>query len=490
VLDTKSRGREKPRDHSRGDTSAHSSEKSSDSAPFRYTLPDFRRYARKLKTENGKPFEIKPFQAAFLKAHFSGIPELVVVMPKGNGKTTILSALALFHLETVPGADVYIAATSIRQARILFRQAAAMVIRSGMDNLEVKSGYGEIRFEGDVQRVGPRIQVVSSEAGGEDGAIPTLALIDELHRHRDGDLYGVFRDGLAKRSGQMITISTAGAALDSPLGKFRVMAHEHESFRRTGVLNTARWESFAWFEWCLRDTDDTQNLALVAKANPLLSVADLRQRRDSPTTTPGAWLRFACGIWTEGEDPWVTPSMWDPLRTDIGGVVEGEEVTVAVRVGAAAGIAIAAERHDGHVAVKVEILHAPIGGRLAYESVEYALRRIAERYTVLRVGFDPDQFQRSAEILQEAGLPMMEVPQRPKRLAGATSTLWRLISGGLLAHDGDPDLRAQVFAGRTKETVEGYRLEPTADTAGLIALAMACHMITEQPAETPAFVAL
>ncbi len=29
-----------------------------------------------------------------------------------------------------------------------------------------------------------------------DGLIFTLGLIDELHRHRNSDLYGIFRDGL------------------------------------------------------------------------------------------------------------------------------------------------------------------------------------------------------------------------------------------------------------------------------------------------------
>ena len=31
---------------------------------------------------------------------------------------------------------------------------------------------------------------------------------------------------------------------------------------------------------------------------------------------PGRWLRFACGIWTEGEDPAIDPKAWDAARTD------------------------------------------------------------------------------------------------------------------------------------------------------------------------------
>ena len=115
-----------------------------------------------------------------------------------------------------------------------------MVKRSRLPELEIKSGYGEIRFAGGMARVGPRIQVVSSEAGGEDGAQPTLALIDELHRHRDGDLYGVFRDGLPKRRGSMLTISTAGATMDSPLGRLRAKALEHPDVPAGGDGDTRR----------------------------------------------------------------------------------------------------------------------------------------------------------------------------------------------------------------------------------------------------------
>lgn len=85
---------------------------------------------------------------------------------------------------------------------------------------------------------------------------------------------------------------------------------------------------------------------------------------------------------------------------------------------------------------------------------------------------------------------MIEVPQRPIRLAAATATLWRLVSARLLHHDGNPELRAQVLAGQTKETTSGWRLEPTAQTSALVALAMACHRATSPPDEAPAFVVL
>jgi phage terminase large subunit-like protein len=109
---------------------------------------------------------------------------------------------------------------------------------------------------------------------------------------------------------------------------------------------------------------------------------------------------------------------------------------------------------------------------------------------VREIAYDPEQFMRSAELLTERGLPMIEIPQRPMRLAQATATMWRLVSAGLLRHDGSPELRSQVMLGRTKETVQGWYLVPTAQTAALIAVAVAVHQATQVPADDPEFIAL
>jgi hypothetical protein len=62
--------------------------------------------------------------------------------------------------------------------------------RIGSHVFEVKGGLREIRCDGSVMRV------LAADANTADGVIPTTAMVDELHRHPDGELYGVLRDGL------------------------------------------------------------------------------------------------------------------------------------------------------------------------------------------------------------------------------------------------------------------------------------------------------
>lgn len=441
--------------------------------PKGYSLAGFVRFCKGLKVESGKPLKVEPFERLILADHFAGTTEEVVIVPKKNGKSTLFSALALYHLECWPEPEVVIGASSRDQATILFNQASAMVERSGLEGrFDVKGGYRHIRLPDAPQS---RIRVMAADAATADGVIPTLALVDELHRHPSGDLYGVFRDGLDGRDGRMVTMSTAGWDLDSPLGALRAKAQLMPSFQRTGAYSHAASpdRSFVLHEWSLTNEDDLTDLQLVKKANPASwqTVAKLRRRKESPSMTPGRWARFACGVWTAGEEPWIEAQIWDRLKVDIGGVEEGERVWAAVDVGTNAGIALAAPRPNGAVAVLVEVFK----GELSLGAVEDRLVELAARFDIANVAYDRIGFQRSAELLEKRGLAMLEIPHSPERLSIVSSNLDRFIKAGMLRHDGDPALRAQVLAGTTKETERGWRLIKSPSTRGLVAMAVAVH---------------
>jgi len=448
-----------------------------------YSLAGFARFCSRLVLEDGSRMKLEAFERRVLREHFGGAKEVVILLPKKNYKTTLIAALGLYHLEEIPDARVIMGAAARDQARIIQSQAEGLATRSGLPHV---CRYREIRHNGGV------MYALSADAATGDGVIPTLALVDELHRHKSGSLYGLFRDGLEARDGRMITISTAGYDSESPLGKLRTDAHAMPSFTRKGVYNHAAKNGFAFHEWALTNDDDLSDIRLVKRVNPAKhhTLASLRRRFESPSMTRAQWARFACGLWGEGEEQWIEPSDWDRLGVDIGKVLDGDEVWVAVRLGQGAGIGIVARRDGGRVAVRSEVLPPPPGGRVGFRDLERTLRGLCDRYDVRQIGVDYGQFGRASDVLEMEGLPVAELPQRPARLIQATATLYRLISSKLLMHDGDPDLRTQVLAGRTKETTTGWYLEPTPRTNALIALAMATHQAMEAPSEPPAFVAL
>lgn len=477
------RGGSKLRDNEPRDTSAAIAKKARAARPF--TVSHFKEWASHLILDSGEPWTVEPFQAQFVNELFRGYIENWLIVPEGNAKTTLMAGFVLYHALFKPSAQVVVAASSRDQAEWLFRAAQGFVDRSGLgpknqrakhesrleepDTFTCYAGLREIRINNS------RIKVFAADDRTGDGAIFTLAVLEELHRHRDLRLYRTWRGKAEKRGGQVIAISTAG----EPDGEFEQVRKKIRDaapeVTRKGSFIRATSPTTVLHEWAVPDDKDPDDVREVWKANPLkaITVAQLQRKHDSPSMTHAHWRRFVCGLPARLE-AWIEPQMWDGLKQDVGNITEGDEIYVALRVGAGAGIAVASPR-AGAVAVAGKVYPPPPNARISLEYLEGELLRLASRYQMRAVLFDSKQFRRSAEILQRAGLPMVEAPQSATRLAQATATLWRLISAGLLGHDGDPELRTQVLAGQTKDTEEGYRLVPDERTHVLIALAMAVH---------------
>jgi len=463
-----------------------------ETSTFRPGLKGFTDFCSTLILDTGESLILEPFQKLIMRAYFAGRLEIIAILPFGNAKSTLLAALGLHHMLTKKNAEVVVAAAAADQAGIIFDQMAALIDTSDLP-LDAKRGIRAIYHKGTGPNNRPlgRIRVISADVKKNSGAIPTLVLIDELQAHPDGFLYNMFRGRLPKRNAQMVTISNAGWDEDSFLAGLRRDAHEHESFARKGMMNHALMDDIEFFEWCLGERDDPHNVRLVRKANPLKAITteSLQKRHDTKSLIWAEWLRGACGIWTMAQTPWLSEEDWDRLKVDVGGLTEGDSVYMAIRIGSGAGIALASPRPDGRIAVGAKIIPAPEQGRLSLEGLEWTIRRLAEQYDVRTVLYDPKYFMRSAEILKQAGIVMLDVPQTPPRYAEATATLWRLIAAGLIVHDGDEALRREVLAGQTKETEQGWRLVATEQTRALIALALAVHQASAQM-DTPSYWAL
>ena len=434
-------------------------------------LDSFKSFCSELRVEDGSPFVLHEYQQTIVWDYFDGVTELIIIIPKKNGKTTLLAALALYHLLVTPNAECIMVAASREQAEIILRQARMFIRQSPSLQRVMRVQQRSILSQLDEGR----IRVLASDEDTADGTIPTLAIVDELHRHRTADLYGVLRDGLTPRNGQIITISTAGATFDSPLGRMRQKAHEAPGMKREGTHNYLRTPTRAFHEWCLLPGDDTSDMAAVKTANPApwQTEAALKERYESEEETPWQFLRFACGIWTEGEEPWIDPPVWDALPE--GKPEPGSDIWLGVdigNIGEPSAIVLIGKK-DGHFIAEARILADP-----DLEAVEEEVRAIRKDYKVASCAFDPRMFPRSAEMLEKEGLLMLEFPQTAERMGRASATLWRLIERQELHYPhADKAFRAHVLAGVVKEDQRGWRLAKDPRTrrpvAALVALAMA-----------------
>jgi phage terminase large subunit-like protein len=419
-----------------------------------------------LPLEQGVPFVLESFQHELLSDYFDGVVETLVLLPKKNGKTTLLAALALYHVIVTPDAECVLGAASRDQASILFEQAVGFVSRSAylQKRVVAKRGYREIRSRVD----SGRIRVLAADVDTADGVIPTLALVDELHRHRSSGLYGIFRDGLGPRHGQQITISTAGDHERSVLGQMRAAARKLPGIERHGkhLYVVTADKSFAMHEWSLEREDDVEDLTLVKQVNPASwqTVELLAQRLHSPSTQPWQWARFACGVWTGAESYWVLPEDWDvAARADV--IAAREPVTLGFdgsRYGDATAL-VACRISDG-LLQPLGIWEAPRGVRdweVPAGEVDAALASAFDKYRVVRAYFDPPLWQTEIDTwAREFGMnTVVRVPTNRSRFMQSLERFRTDVAAHVVTHVADPTLTAHVLSAQIREVRGGYWLE-------------------------------
>jgi phage terminase large subunit-like protein len=69
---------------------------------------------------------LEPFQVKIAKEVFSNRRECLILLPRGNGKSTLLAAIALWHLLSAKQPQVAVGAASREQAAVLFDIARSM----------------------------------------------------------------------------------------------------------------------------------------------------------------------------------------------------------------------------------------------------------------------------------------------------------------------------------------------------------------------------
>lgn len=413
---------------------------------------------------------LEDWQRGVMLDLFDGAQEAVVLLPKGNGKTTLFGAMSLFHLVTTKDARCYIAAASRDQATLMYQHAAGFVQRNPelAKLVLVRAGYRELRNKADSGFV----KVLASDSNTADGVAPTLALVDELHRHKTPDLYAVFRDGLGKRANaQMVTISTAGADTRSPLGVLRDRAHQLEDREQDGFHLRARSPdgSFVAHEWAVPVGEDTDDVEVVKRANPssFVTVEDLRRRHESPSMHERDWLRFACNQWHGSlEDAWIEPGKWGALEVPGVFIPDHADVWVGVDIGLrhdTSAVVVISQEEDteeapGRWIVESTVFEPPEGGELQLAEVENHIMGLADKFTVRGVVYDRWAFSRSAQELESRGLLTIEFPMTNERTVPACARLLEAVNRGEFAHDGDPVLTAHIEAGAVRMTERGWRI--------------------------------
>lgn len=144
-----------------------------------------------------------------------------------NAKSTLAAAIMLYVMceEDEPGGQIYAAATTGDQAKVVWRIAKAMVERCG----DLRQRYGVDAFSLDIRRYDTSsfFKPINAKASTQDGLNPQAFTLDELHAHKTHDLMNVLRDAAgARRNPLFLYTTTEGFEGPGPWPEVRLFAQQ------------------------------------------------------------------------------------------------------------------------------------------------------------------------------------------------------------------------------------------------------------------------
>jgi phage terminase large subunit-like protein len=403
---------------------------------------------------------------------------IVLVLPRKNGKTTLLAAYALYRaLFDEDNPEVLLAAASDRQAGRLFDAAAAMVRRSPhlMARLIVREYVGEIRRADGAGR----ILRMSSSPERLHGYNPSLVVADELAQWGTPSLRRAWAAlttaGGARRLAQVFTISTAGQAHERATG---ILGRTIDGNDRAGTVTVrgARYESrnLAARTLCIRyeaPTTDRHDLDAILAANPASWITReyLARQAANPELTDADFLQLHGCVWSSADDRYTTVERLEPAVSELELVRPGEPVTLGFDGSRTTDSTVLVlctmsghlellggwERPDG-VAGK--------GWEVPVDEVDEAVSSACERFKVLRGYFDPPYWRSEiagwARDYGDVIAPWST--NRPKAMGGALERFRTDLHSGRVSFDGSALLRAHLLAARLiTNRAGGYLDKPT-----------------------------
>ena len=231
-------------------------------------------------------------------------------VPRKNGKSTLSAGIGLYLLvaDGEHGAEIYSAATSRDQARIVFDEAKRMVGSSPA----LKRRVGILINNLHVAATTSRFMPLSSDASTMDGLNVHGAIIDELHAHRTRHVVDVLETATgARRQPLLFEITTAGYDRHS-------ICFEHHDYSIKVLEGIVRDDSWFAFIAAADENDDWTDPAVWRKANPSFGLSvkedDLARKAEKAIALPGAqnaFRRMHLNQWTEQAERWIDLAAWD-----------------------------------------------------------------------------------------------------------------------------------------------------------------------------------
>lgn len=404
-----------------------------------------------------------------------------IEVPRKNAKSTFAAALANYMLaaDGETGAEVYSAATTRDQAKIVFEVAKAMVRKE--TGFQSRFGVTPMAHAIVVPDTDSTFQALASDADSLEGKNPHFAVVDEVHAHKTREVWDVLEVAMGARSQPILfAITTAGSnrsgicyevrsdlckVLGSTLKAHGGMGHKVEG-------DVAIDEAFFGLIYTIDDDDDWTSESAWRKANPNYGVsvaaedmARLARKAQRLASAQPNFLTKRLNVWVNADSAWMDMLAWDRAADPNMQMDDFSDwdcfigIDLASKVDIASMIAVF--RREGEYrlfgrhylpADTVEdsdnaqyrgwadtgTLIETDGNTIDYDTIEADLKDWVSRFHPRQVAYDPGFAWDFCQRMSKEGLPMLEYRATVMNYSEPMKMLEALVLNGKLKHDGNP----------------------------------------------------
>lgn len=486
-------------------------------------FPDFIRHVKgKLA---GQPYELSDWEAFILINLFGFVDEngkrrfrtAYVEVARKNSKSTFCSGIALFMtaFDMEGGAEVYSAATTRDQARIVFGDAQNMVRKSA----PLKKVFGVHKLNIHHMKSASKFEPLSSDAQTLDGLNIHCGIMDEVHAHKTREVWDVVETATGAREQPLIlAITTAG------FNKQGIGYEQREYVTKVldGVVDD---DTYFGIIFTIDEDDDPFDESVWVKANPNLGrskkLDDMQRLAKKAQEMPAARNNFLTkhlNVWVNAETAWLDMVRWERLpergsiehlktlpcyigmdlanKLDVAAVIaafpDGNKIHFLCKFYLPENTIFNKSRTIGNMYdtwAKQGYLTLTDGDIIDHEYIEHDIREMLNDFDVQAVGFDPWGSTQMSIRLAEEGAPMVEIPQTVKNLSESMKEVEAKVISGELHKEKNPmmDWMASNIVVKLDRNENYFPNKEHADNKidGMVALFMAVNRIIANKDDAP-----